>query len=57
MIPIEIKPVDCKKCDFNYCPCCETKCPQCGEVEIPDNPEIMLILQKMREGTTPETWE
>jgi len=41
--------VDCKKCNFNYCPCCETKCPECGEVDIPDNPEIMLILQEMRE--------
>jgi len=32
MQPIEIKPVDCKKCGFNYCPCCETRCPKCGEV-------------------------
>jgi hypothetical protein len=57
MIPIEIKAVDCKKCDFNYCPCCETKCPQCGEVDVSDNPEIMLILQKMREGSITETSE
>jgi|GEM_PF-2781945 len=50
MQPIEIKPVDCKKCSFNYCPCCETRCPKCGEVDIPDDVEVMLILQKMRES-------
>ena len=50
MQPIEIKPVDCKKCGFNYCPCCETRCPKCGEVYIPDDVEVMLILQQMRES-------
>lgn len=48
MSPIEIKPVDCKKCNFNYCPCCETKCPKCGEIDIPDNPETVLLLQQIR---------
>jgi len=54
MPPIEIKPMDCKKCGFNYCPCCESKCPKCGEVDIPDNPEIMLFLQTMRESMNEE---
>ncbi len=52
MIPFEIKPVDCKKCSFNYCPCCETRCPKCGEIDIPDNIETILILQKIREAMT-----
>lgn len=53
-MPIEIKQVDCKKCNFNYCPCCESKCPKCGEIDIPEDAETMLILQEIRKSLNKE---
>jgi phage FluMu protein Com len=49
--PIEIKPIKCKKCNTVYCPCCEEKCPECGEINDDSiDEEEMFFIRQMREN-------
>jgi hypothetical protein len=48
---IEIKPIICDKCNFNYCPCCEEKCPKCGEDNDKNiDDESLFFIKQMREN-------
>ena len=47
---IEIKPITCHKCSLVYCPCCEEKCPKCGEINETDE-EAMFFIRQMRENS------
>ena len=48
-MPIEIKPISCEKCGLTYCPCCEEKCPKCGEKYNIDE-ESMFFIKQMRKN-------
>ena len=35
-MPHQFQSINCKKCDYHYCPVCKEKCPKCGEIDIAD---------------------
>ena len=48
---IEIKPLMCKNCSLEYCPCCEERCPKCGTINDDQiDEEAMFFIQQMREN-------
>lgn len=49
---IEIKPITCQKCNLEYCPCCEEKCPKCKTINDDQiDEETMFFIKQMRDNS------